>query len=131
MLEKGAELLNWSLGVSKDEVTDRKNLLFKIAATSLASTSCLFPHVLSQGHFDSTKKELGARRTLLVSQSCPTLCEPMNYSPRDSSVHGILQARILEWVAIFFSKGSSQPRDQTHITSVFCTDRRILSISFS
>ena len=125
MLEKGAELLNWSLGVSKDEVTDRKNLLFKIAATSLASTSCLFPHVLSQGHFDSTKKELGARRTLLVSQSCPTLCEPMNYSPRDSSVHGILQARILEWVAIFFSRGSSQTRNQTHVSCIvgrFFTD---------
>ena len=39
----------------------------------------------------------------LVNQSCPTLCDPMDSSPPDSSVHGILQARILEWVAIPFS----------------------------
>ena len=41
-----------------------------------------------------------------VTQLCPTLCDPMDYT-----VYGILQARILEWVAILFSKGSSQPRD--------------------
>ena len=41
----------------------------------------------------------------LVSQSCPTLCDPMDYSPSGSSIHGILQARILEWVAIFFPRG--------------------------
>ena len=44
-----------------------------------------------------------------VAQSCPTLCNPMDYT-----VHGILQARILEWVAFPFSRGSSQPRDWTH-----------------
>ena len=41
-----------------------------------------------------------------VTQSCPTLCDPMEYT-----VHGVLQARILEWVAFPFSRGSSQPRD--------------------
>ena len=46
-----------------------------------------------------------------VFQSCPTLCDPVHYSQPGSSVHGILQARILEWVAISFSRGSSQPRD--------------------
>ena len=45
---------------------------------------------------------------------CPALCNPMDCSPPDSSVHGILQARILEWVAIPFSRGSSQLKDQTH-----------------
>ena len=49
----------------------------------------------------------------LVSQLCPTLCNPMDCSPPDSSVCGILQARVLEWVAIPSSRGSSQPRDQT------------------
>ena len=44
-------------------------------------------------------------------QSCPTLCDPINRSPSGSSVPGILQARILEWVALASSKGSSQPRD--------------------
>ena len=44
-------------------------------------------------------------------QLCPTLCDPMDYTPPGSSDHGILQARILEWVAISFSRGSSQPKD--------------------
>ena len=48
-----------------------------------------------------------------VAQSCPTLCDPTVYNPPSSSVHGIFQARKLEWVAIFLSKGSSWPRDQT------------------
>ena len=56
---------------------------------------------------------------VLATQSCPTLCGPMNCSPLGSSVHGILQVRILEWVAIPFSRGSSQPRGpcavQTHV----------------
>ena len=49
----------------------------------------------------------------LVTQSCPTLCNPMGYSPPDSSVHGVLQARILEWVAMPSSRGSSWPKDRT------------------
>ena len=52
--------------------------------------------------------------SFLVAQSCLTLCDPMHCSPPGSSVHGIPQARILEWVAISFSRGSPQPRDQTH-----------------
>ena len=47
------------------------------------------------------------------AQSCPTLRHPMDYSPPGSSVHGILQARTLEWVVISFSRGSSWPRDWT------------------
>ena len=50
-------------------------------------------------------------------QLCPTLCHPVDYSSPGSSVHGILQARTLEWVAISLSRGSSQPRDPTQ---VFC-----------
>ena len=50
-----------------------------------------------------------------VAQSCPTLCDPVDYRPPGSSVHGISQARILEWVAIFFSRGYSRPRDRTHV----------------
>ena len=49
---------------------------------------------------------------VLAALSCLTLCDPMDYSPPGSSVHGILRARILEWVAISFSRGSSWPRDQ-------------------
>ena len=52
---------------------------------------------------------------VLVGQSCPTLCNPMNCSASGSSVHGILQARILEWVAIPFSRGSTWPRERTWV----------------
>ncbi|XDA86127.1 hypothetical protein R6Z07F_015879 [Ovis aries] len=62
----------------------------------------------------------------VCAQSCPTLCNPTDCSPAGSSVHGILQARILEWVAISSSKGSPRPRDQTHISCIPCTGRRIL-----
>ena len=48
-----------------------------------------------------------------VAQSCPTLCDPMDYT-----VHGILQTRILEWVAVLFSRGSSQPNDGTQISRI-------------
>ena len=53
-----------------------------------------------------------------VSQSCLTLCDPMDCSLPGSSVHEIFQARILEWVAISFSRGSSRPRDQTWVSHI-------------
>ena len=56
----------------------------------------------------------------------PTLCDLMDYSPPGSSVCGILQARILEWVAMPSSWGSSRPRDQTRISYVSCIGRQIL-----
>ena len=58
------------------------------------------------------------------AQLCLTLCDPMDCSPPGSSVHGILQARILEWVAISFSRGSAQPKDWT--SGIFCIGRWIL-----
>ena len=54
----------------------------------------------------------------LFTKSCPTLCDPTNCSPPGSSIHGILQARTLEWVAISSSRGSSRPRDETHISCI-------------
>ena len=59
-------------------------------------------------------------------QSCSTLCDAMDCSQPGSSVHGILQARILEWVTISFSKGSSQPRGQTRSYYVSCIGRWVL-----
>ena len=55
---------------------------------------------------------------------CPTLCDPMDCSPPGSSVHGIFQARILEWVAMLSSRGSSQSRDRIHIS---CTAGRFFT----
>ena len=54
----------------------------------------------------------------LATKSCPTLCDPMDLSPPGSSVHGILQARILHWVAMPSSRGSSRPRDYTQVSSI-------------
>ena len=53
-----------------------------------------------------------------LAQSYPTLCSPMDCNLSGSSVHGIFQARVLEWVAISFSTGSSQPRDQTQVSCI-------------
>ena len=54
----------------------------------------------------------------LVTKSCPTLCDPMDCSPPGSPVCGVSQARILEWVAISFSRGSSRLRDGTRTSSI-------------
>ena len=55
---------------------------------------------------------------VLVTRSCPTLCSPINYTQLASSVHGSLQARILEWAAIPFFRGSSWPRDRTWVSCI-------------
>ena len=75
------------------------------------------PHIVSLQYVMKVK--------LLVPPSRLTLCDPVDCNPTGSSVHGILQARILEWVAIPFSRGSSQPRNQTQ---VFCITGRYFTI---
>ena len=57
-----------------------------------------------------------------VAQSCLTLCDPMDCRLSGSSVHGLFQARVLEWIAISFSRGSSQPRNRTQVSRI--TGRR-------
>ena len=59
----------------------------------------------------------------MCAQSCPALCNPMCCSPPGSSVPGVFQARVLEWVAVSLSRESSRPRDQTWVS---CIGRRIL-----
>ena len=82
---------------------------------------CLNPREFDEEFYNSCSK-MGAHQIsewvglesesqMLVTWSWPTLCDPMDCSLPGSSVHGILQARILEWVAMPFSRGSSQPRD--------------------
>ena len=58
---------------------------------------------------------------------CLTPCDCMDCSPPGFSVHGILQARILEWIAIHFSRGSSRPRDRTQVSFRFCTAGRFFT----
>ena len=64
--------------------------------------------------------------TLFVTQSCLTLWNPMNCSPPGSSVYWIFQARILEWVAMPSSRGSSLPRDWIHISYISCIGKWVL-----
>ena len=61
-----------------------------------------------------------------VTLSYLTLCDPMDWSPPGSSVHGVFQAKVLEWVAFSFCTGSSQPRDRTHVSHVSLIGKSIL-----
>ena len=84
-------------------------------ATCLA---LIIPPVLADPKSWPSMSQVKKEVKVLVAQLCPTLSDPMNSSPPGSSVHGILQARILEWVAIPFSEGSSRPRDQTQVSRI-------------
>ena len=75
--------------------------------------------ILYQLSYEGSPQFLPAAAAAKSLQSCPTLCDPMGYT-----VYGILQARILEWVAFLFSRGSSQPRDQTQVS---CTASRFFT----
>ena len=90
---------------------NRKVLSFPARSSpGLYQTTSLVVHRL----FVPLKKESESE----VVQSYLTLCDPMDCSLSGSSIHGIFQARILEWVAISFSRGSSQPRDQTWVSCI-------------
>ena len=88
--------------------------LLQVTLSPLSSLSYSLPSFLS--------KQLWKVK-VLVTQSCPALCDPMDCRSSGSSVRGILQARILEWVTVPFPRGSSPPRDWTQ---VFYTGRWIL-----
>ena len=79
-------------------------------AIRLCCVSCPVPNI-PKWYFVIPPFSLG--KCVKVAQLCPTLCDPMGYT-----VHGILQARILEWVALPFSRGSSQPRDRTLVSCI-------------
>ena len=81
---------------------------------NLATVEMVFINKLLRRSNSLPSKETYA----LVAQSCPILCDFMDYSPPGSSVHGILQARTLEWVAICFSRESSWRRDWTWVSCV-------------
>ena len=68
--------------------------------------------------FTYTHHGLDKESEIEVTQSCPTLCNPMDCSLPGSSVHGIFQAIVLEWIAISFCRGSSWPRDQTRVSRI-------------
>ena len=74
----------------------------------------------------SCSMSLGEILCAKLLQSFLTLCDPMDHSPPSSSVHGILQASLLEWVAVPSSRGSSPPRDQTRFSYISCIGRWVL-----
>ena len=93
-------------------------------ALGLEDPSEMFgPHFTLTGEASAMGLYWFALRVHACAQSCPALWDPMDCSPPGSSVHGISQARIPEWVPISFSRGSSQPRDQTQVP---CIGRQIL-----
>ena len=94
------------------EAQSKSHLTFQVSATAHTGATGLLPMPLSV--------------CVSAPQSCPTLCDPMDSSPPGSSVHGILQARIREWIAMPFSRGSSRPRDRTHISYISHIGRRAL-----
>ena len=98
------------------------SLLSKGLSRVFSSTTVLKHQFLALNLlYDPTLTSLHVRE-LEVVQSCPTLCNPMDCSLPGSSVHGIFQAIVLEWIAISFSKGSSQPRGRTWVSHI--VDRR-------
>ena len=130
---------NWAATLQKEKAT-HSSILFGLLISSFPNTicwrHCLFSIAYSwhpcQRSVDHIHMNLflgclfcSICLCVSVTQSCLTLCYPMDYSPPGSSVHGILQARILEWVVIPFSKGSSQTRDRTQVS---CTADRFFTI---
>ena len=98
----------------------RDKYIFLIAQRSQAISSCVCVCMCMR---DFSRPQcmpltLKERKEREVTQSCPILCDPMDCSPPGSSVHGIFQARVLEWAAISFSRGSSPPRNQTRVSCI-------------
>ena len=77
--------------------------------------------MINQEVISLLKEEVNTKKKKWA-QSCPTLCDPVDCSLQGSSVHGIFQARVLEWVAISFSRGSSRPRDRTCVAHTSCIE---------
>ena len=93
----------------------------------LINETYILAAVLSQaGKWHCSPRQNKVKNVKVVdAQSCPALCDPMDCSPPGSSVHGILQVRILERVAIPFSRDSTRPRDQTPVS---CIARRFFTV---
>ena len=109
MLETQVGSLDWEEPLDKEMATHSSFLAWRIP--------------MDRGAWWATFRVCVCVCVCLCAQSlqlCPTLCNPMDCSPPGFSVHGILQARTLEWVAMSSSRGSSCPRDQTCISCIAC-----------
>ena len=120
--ERGME---WEVGVSRCKLS---YIGWITRPYCVAQKTIQYPMINSNGKKYLKKIFHGAEINNIVNQLlmcarllqlCPTLCNPMDCSLPDSSVHGVLQARILEWVAISSSRGSSQPRNWNHVSYIW------------
>ena len=105
-------ITSWQIdGETVDTVADfswaPKSLQMVIAAMKLKDTP-----------WKQSYDQPAAAAAAKLHQLCPTLCDPIDGSPPGSPIPGILQARTLEWVAMPFSRGSSQPRDRTQVSHI-------------
>ena len=106
----------WDFSIEEKKICD-------VETKAWNKVTCLRPYRRSLTQPCQKDDLLGQGLISLVKslgQSCLTLCNPMDCSPPGFSIHGILQAKILEWVVISFSEGSSWPRDWTHVSCLHC-----------
>ena len=95
-------------------------MYYNRAVTRTAALGSLYVYCpwARNSFYSKTIKYAHCKGKVLVAQLCPTLCDPMTCNPPGSSVHGVFQVRILEWVAVPFSRWSSRPRDQTWVSCI-------------
>ena len=108
-----------------------QRIMYKRSPCCHSWSPTVYPQHIPQSDLLTNKSrhitpQFKALHAYVCAQSCPILCHPMNCSLTGSSVHGVFQARIMQWVAIFFSRRSSQSRDQTHVSCVSCIGRQFI-----
>ena len=138
----GLRILTWKFLITRNRSSWRyrqsKQTLRMFASPHMVSPEpiSVFLHPFPHRHLEANSfitlltnhKRTDMTKYCLVAQSCPTLLQPMDWSPPGSSVPGISQARILDWVAISLSRGSSRLRDQPSIICIFYTTGKFLDL---
>ena len=115
-------VVNLSLHISQHQVV--QNIWF------VSKSIPIYIHMCVYGIWPLTSSSVWGKESE-VAQLCPTLCDPMDCGLPGSSVHGIFQAKILEWDAMPSSRGSSQPWDWTYISCVSCQYWQVDSLSLA
>ena len=113
----GSLLLQWSI------TTIQHLTLWLIRQLIFPNPNCMFFNLFTFSELQHLQCAAASgphftRKHSEVAQLCPTLCNPLDCSLPGTSVHGIFQARVLEWIAISFSRGSSRPRNRTRVSSI-------------
>ena len=122
---------NWASWVS--EVNKRE--VFRVKTTNLSVSLILTPYnlLVVVAYFLKISLSWSTHFSFpmayaVLTQSCPALCDPIDYSLPGSSIHGIFQERFLEWLAISYFRESCWPRDQTHISCVALVGRFFITV---